>query len=255
MHSRLIALDFDGTLADSFACFRASLNELAARHGFRALDDALLDQARGLSAREVMQLLGVPLWKTPRITVEMRRRMSERAAQIRLFPGVDDTLRQLAARGVRIAIATSNAEGLVRTTLGAAGGLVTDFSCGLSVFGKKRKLEALIASAGLRPEQALYVGDEIRDAQAAQAAASRSGASRGATPRRRRCNRTATRRCWSARRICWPCDPGAHHPGGRRAPGPLSAPPDGCRRSCSAPNRPPARSSGPAGRRCARNAR
>ncbi|MDO3623210.1 HAD hydrolase-like protein [Ralstonia pseudosolanacearum] len=170
MHSRLIALDFDGTLADSFACFRASLNELAARHGFRALDDALLDQARGLSAREVMQLLGVPLWKTPRITVEMRRRMSERAAQIRLFPGVDDTLRQLAARGVRIAIATSNAEGLVRTTLGAAGGLVTDFNCGLSVFGKKRKLEALIASAGLRPEQALYVGDEIRDAQAAQAA-------------------------------------------------------------------------------------
>ena len=38
------------------------------------------------------------------------------------------------------------------------------------MFGKKRKLEALIASAGLRPEQALYVGDEIRDAQAAQAA-------------------------------------------------------------------------------------
>ncbi|MCL9824557.1 HAD hydrolase-like protein [Ralstonia solanacearum] len=170
MHYKLIAFDFDGTLADSFACFRASLNVSAARHGFRALDDTLLDQARGLSARGVLQLLGVPLWKTPRITVEMRRQMSESAAQIRLFPGIDDTLRQLAARGVRIAVATSNAESLVRATLGPACEVVTDFSCGLSVFGKKRKLEALIAAAGLRPEQTLYVGDEIRDAQAAQGA-------------------------------------------------------------------------------------
>ncbi len=170
MHCKLIAFDFDGTLADSFACFRAALNAAAARHGFHPLDDARLAQARGLSARGVMRLLGVPLWKAPRITVEVRRQMHEHASQIRLFPGIDDTLRQLTARGVRIAIATSNTEDLVHTVLGPADELVTDFCCGISVFGKTRRLRALVASAGLRPAQSLYVGDEIRDAQAAQAA-------------------------------------------------------------------------------------
>ncbi|CAH0447170.1 Phosphoglycolate phosphatase [Ralstonia syzygii subsp. syzygii] len=170
MHSKLIAFDFDGTLADSFACFRASLNAAAARHGFRPLDDALLAQARSLPAQGVLRLLGVPLWKAPRIIAEVRRQMREHASQIRLFPGIEDTLRQLTARGVRIAVATSNTEDLVRTVLGPASGLVTDFCCGISVFGKTCKLRALIASAGLQPAQSLYVGDEIRDALAAQAA-------------------------------------------------------------------------------------
>ncbi len=171
MTYKLIAFDFDGTLADSMACFLQALEVSARHHGFRSLDGELLTQARGQSARDIMRLLGVPLWKVPALTIEMRRLMRERIAQIRLFPGVAGTLDALSERGVKLAIATSNAEDLVRTVLGlAASQRIAHFSCGISMFGKTRKLQALLSSAGVRPNEALYVGDEIRDAEAARAA-------------------------------------------------------------------------------------
>ena len=74
----LIAFDFDGTLADSFGAFVDALNAAAAKHGFHRLEGARLAQARGASARDVMRLLDVPLWKAPAITLEMRQQMRER---------------------------------------------------------------------------------------------------------------------------------------------------------------------------------
>ncbi|CAJ0680361.1 Phosphoglycolate phosphatase [Ralstonia mannitolilytica] len=170
MPYRLIAFDFDGTLADSFDAFVDALNAAATKHGFHRLEGARLAQARGASARDVMRLLHVPLWKAPAITLEMRQQMRERIAQTQLFDGVADTLGALAGRGVRLAIATSNAEDNVRAVLGPATRWVHHYSCGISVFGKARKLAALTASTRVRPEDVLYVGDEMRDADAARAA-------------------------------------------------------------------------------------
>lgn len=171
MTYKLIAFDFDGTLADSMACFLEAVDISARHHGFRRLDGQLLEQARGSSAREIMHLLGVPLWKVPAITIEVRRLMRERIAQVSIFPGMEGTLDALSRRGVRLAVATSNAEDVVRTILGTTTCQQIDhFSCGISMFGKTRKLKALLASAGVRPDEALYVGDEIRDAEAARSA-------------------------------------------------------------------------------------
>lgn len=101
----------------------------------------------------------------------MSELMRERIAQVSLFPNVAETLDTLARRGIRLAVATSNGEDVVRAILGpAVSGRIADFSCGISMFGKARKLRALVSSAGVRPDEALYVGDEIRDAEAASAA-------------------------------------------------------------------------------------
>ncbi|CAN0624730.1 phosphoglycolate phosphatase [Burkholderia multivorans] len=171
MTYRLVAFDFDGTLADSFACFVASLSEAARLHGFKDADDAMLAAMRGMSARDIIHALEVPLWKVPRVSIDMRRLMQQRIAQVRLFPGVAGTLQALAGRGVQVAIATSNAETTVRGLLGAhTCGHVGHFACGIPLFGKARRLRALARDAGLRAEEVLYVGDEIRDAQAARRA-------------------------------------------------------------------------------------
>ncbi|MBN3819657.1 HAD hydrolase-like protein, partial [Paraburkholderia sp. Se-20369] len=55
MTYRLIAFDFDGTLADSLDCFVAALSEASRMHGFRRVDDALLAELRGLSARDIIR--------------------------------------------------------------------------------------------------------------------------------------------------------------------------------------------------------
>ncbi|WGS44129.1 HAD hydrolase-like protein [Burkholderia sp. JSH-S8] len=171
MTYRLIAFDFDGTLANSLDCFVAALSEASRVHGFRRVDDALLAELRGLSARDIIRALDVPTWKVPRVTRDMRRLMQQRIAQVTLFPGVADTFAALAARGVHIAIATSNTEAVVRDRLGAQTGRhVAHFACGIPLFGKSRRLRTLARDAGLRAADMLYVGDEIRDAEAARRA-------------------------------------------------------------------------------------
>ena len=124
MSYRLIAFDFDGTLADSLDCFLAALTQASRLHGFRDATPELRPALRGMSAREIIRALDVPMWKVPRVTVDMRRLMRPHIAQVKLFPGVDDTFDALAARGIRIAIATSNTEDIVRDPITVADGVV-----------------------------------------------------------------------------------------------------------------------------------
>ncbi len=171
MPYRLIAFDFDGTLADSLDCFLAALTEASRMHGFRDATPELRPALRGMSAREIIRALEVPMWKVPRVTIDMRRLMRPRIAHVKLFPGVDATFDALAARGIRIAIATSNTEDIVRDRLGPhASRCVDTFVCGIPLFGKARRLRALVREAGMQPDDVLYVGDEIRDAEAARRA-------------------------------------------------------------------------------------
>jgi len=93
------------------------------------------------------------------------------AAGIPLFAGMDGALRLLAARGVRLAIVSSDSEASVRRTLGPElSALFAHMQCGASLFGKAAKLKKTVAAAGVAPSGAVYVGDETRDAEAARAA-------------------------------------------------------------------------------------
>ncbi|HDR8956840.1 HAD hydrolase-like protein [Burkholderia vietnamiensis] len=171
MPYRLIAFDFDGTLADSLDCFLSALTDASRLHGFRDATPELRPALRGMSAREIIRALDVPVWKVPRVTLDVRRLMRPRLTQVELFPGVAATFDALAARGIRIAIATSNSEDVVRDRLGPhASGCVDTFACGIPLFGKARRLRALVHEAGVQPADVLYVGDEIRDAEAARRA-------------------------------------------------------------------------------------
>lgn len=80
MKYRLAIFDFDGTLADSGRWFLAVLNDLAPRHGFRAIADAGVEMLRGLGNREIICPLGVARWRMPFIAADFRRRAAADAA-------------------------------------------------------------------------------------------------------------------------------------------------------------------------------
>ncbi len=167
---RLAMFDFDGTLADSFGWFAATLREITPRYRLTPLDDAQLQALRGLEARAIMQRLGLPWWKLPLVTREMRRRMRDDIAGIVPFDGIDAVLSALKSQGMLIAIVTSNSPGNVRAVLGAHSLAHVDALEGdVSIFGKQRRLAKTLKRFGCAPREAVYVGDEIRDAQAAAA--------------------------------------------------------------------------------------
>jgi phosphoglycolate phosphatase len=168
MVTRLVIFDFDGTLADSFPWFCDSLDDVATRFGIRRTDAAEREALRHAGPREILRRLDVPLWKLPRIVRYMRARKLVAAPAIPLFDGTSALLDRLVAHGLRLAIVSSDSEASIRCTLGAPLARTIDFyECGASLFGKPAHLRRVLRRAQIPATQALYVGDETRDAEAA----------------------------------------------------------------------------------------
>ena len=179
MKYRLAIFDSDGTLADTLPWMRSIFNELAEEHGFRRVEAHEYEQFRDLHGTALLRELGLPLWKLPRVLGSMRRRMAEHTGEFSLFPGISDALQHLAASGVQLAMVSSNSRANVERVLGAENAqLITHFACGVSLFGKAAKLHQLIRRSAIPRPEAIYIGDEIRDAEAAAEAGIAFGAVR-----------------------------------------------------------------------------
>lgn len=168
MKYKLAIFDFDGTLADSFPFFLATVNELADVHKFRRIESSELDTLRRYSAREMLAHVGLPLWKAPLVGRSFKQIMAGKIDQIPLFAGVDGMLRTLHENGVALSIATSNAYENVRHVLTPE---ITDLlvhpQCGTSLFGKSARLRNILRHTAVRPDEAIFIGDELRDMDAA----------------------------------------------------------------------------------------
>ena len=86
-------------------------------------------------------------------------------------------LRAVAAAGVRVAVVSSNGEDVIRRVLGAdLSAVVTDFDCGAAIFGKAAKFRRVVRRAGRGcAREAVGVGDEARDIEAAHGGRHRLG--------------------------------------------------------------------------------
>jgi phosphoglycolate phosphatase len=167
---RLAIFDYDGTLADSFPWFCSVLNDTARKFGFREVAESEVDELRALGSREIVARLGVPMWKMPAIAIHMRKLSAASRSEIALFPGARELLGELAGRGISVAIVSSNGEEVIRHALGPAAAHVTQFDCGSSLWGKAAKFKAVLEHAGIDRGDAIAIGDEIRDIDAARSA-------------------------------------------------------------------------------------
>ena len=167
---QLVVFDFDGTLADTMPWFFGMLNQLAERHRFRKIGADEAEQLRHLTSREIMRSLGISRWRVPFIARDMGRLNAEAALSGRfsLFPGMAELLADASARGIRIAIVSSNRESTIRHILGASAGHITHFACSAALFGKARCFRQILRRSGLSPQFILSIGDEVRDIEAAR---------------------------------------------------------------------------------------
>ena len=174
---RFVIFDFDGTLANTLWWAARQMPAIAARYGTRQVDPDEYDHIRTLSPDALLSYLNIPRWKMPLIMWEMRRRMRRETGTLFLFPGIAGVLLELANAGVQLAVLSSNAERNIRAVLGPQSEpLISHYLCGVSFFGKKGKLEKLLGRAAADPADVLFIGDELRDLEAAKAAGVAFGA-------------------------------------------------------------------------------
>lgn len=176
MRYPLVIFDFDGTLADSFPFFLAAQREIAKRHGFEAIAGERVDDMRRLGVREIMRELKCPPWKLPLVAADFVRAM-QAAPPVPLFPGIADVLARLHAGGVHMAILTSNSVENVRRVLGESlADAIRLYDGGAHMLGKHRRLARMLAQAGTPAGQAIYIGDQLSDREAARRAGMAFGA-------------------------------------------------------------------------------
>ncbi|MDY0019811.1 MAG: HAD hydrolase-like protein [Anaerolineae bacterium] len=177
MKYSLVIFDFDGTLADTFSWFVGIANQIADKYGIRHIDEREYEMLKGYDVRKVIEYLEVPLWKVPLIAAYTRGLMTENIHQVGLFDGIGGVLRQLSEQGATLAVVSSNSSENVRRVLGPeSAALIHYYECSVPMFGKPSRFKKILSKSGISHDDAIYIGDEIRDLKATKKVAIAFGA-------------------------------------------------------------------------------
>jgi phosphoglycolate phosphatase len=170
MSSQAVIFDFDGTIADTFAAVIETLNELAPEFGYRTAAPAELPALRALGLRQLAEHMGLAWHKLPRLVSRVRTRMAHKMVEVAPCAGMPEALGALRERGLTLGVLTSNTRENVAAFLSAHPELHFDFvSTGSGLFSKHRRLARVLRRQALAADRACYVGDEVRDIEAARA--------------------------------------------------------------------------------------
>lgn len=170
MKYKTVIWDFDGTLADTLGDALDVYNQLAERHGLQPVDDPEI--VRNMSMTSFAKRQKIPVRLAPLLVKEFLAAQSARISEVRLYSGVTDTLRALRDFGCEQGIVSSNTEDNIRPCLRNNGAVdYFRFIVGYSkLAGKRRALRRTIERFDLVSEKVVYIGDDVRDVQAAKAA-------------------------------------------------------------------------------------
>jgi phosphoglycolate phosphatase len=179
MTIRAVLFDLDGTLADTAPDLAGALNRLLAERGREAVP---MEHARRVTSSGARGMLRVGFGIDPQHAEydELRARFLDLYAEnicreTRLFDGIGDLLAAIEGRGLPWGIVTNKAERFTFPLL-AALGLAARTACvvGGDTTGRtKPHPDPLLHAARalrLAPSACLYLGDDLRDVQAARAA-------------------------------------------------------------------------------------
>ncbi len=172
MKFRTLVFDFDGTIADTLGETRRIFNVIAPDYGIRQVQEDELAGLRHLSLKDLLVHLDIPKRRVPALIARGTGMMRGNITQLSLIPGMREVIIELRRHVHSFGILTSNATANVDLFL-RTHGLREQFdfiSSTSKLTGKAKHLKAIRKTFSLRPEQMLYIGDEVRDVRASQKA-------------------------------------------------------------------------------------
>ena len=174
-----VLFDLDGTLADTAADLCAAANGMREDAGLAALPLALFRPWVSRGGRAMIEVAFADRDEAQRAAMLeefLRRYAADCSRHTRLFPGMPELLDALERAGIPWGIVTNKPFHLAEPVVAGLGlaGRCAVLLGGDSLPRKKPDPLQLVTACrqlGVEPSTALYVGDDLRDVQAAQACA------------------------------------------------------------------------------------
>lgn len=166
---KAIIFDFDGTIADSFEASVHTVEVVLKRKPFTATE---IKELRQSSMPEVMKKLNIKKWQLPLLVMKGRREIDKHMDDVEIFTGLPEVLAKLSDKGYELYIVSTHAPEGIETFLNKyhINGYFSDIYGNVSLLGKTKTLRRLQRQHRLMSSECIFVGDEVRDIQAARKA-------------------------------------------------------------------------------------
>jgi phosphoglycolate phosphatase-like HAD superfamily hydrolase len=177
MKRHIFIFDFDGTLADTFNFLVEISNHLSKEFKFKRIHPDEIPYLKERTVTEVIRHLDVPVLKIPAIMARAKRQLHEKIFHVEPINGLREVLLELKKQKSILGILTTNSLANVKKFTSKHQMECFDFvSPSSRLMGKSGRLKTLIHSHGFRSDDVIYVGDEVRDIDAAKEAGIKSAA-------------------------------------------------------------------------------
>ncbi len=165
-----LLFDFDGTLINSFSFVIEKANHLADEFHFKKIQDHEIESFRDLSSKELIQHLGIPLYKIPSLIHRMRQAVRHDIKNMPPTANIYQVLESLYQAKYTLGILTSNSKENVTTWLTHhhMQHFFRFIHTESSFFSKKHLLKKTLKSYHIDTASTCYIGDETRDIDAAK---------------------------------------------------------------------------------------
>lgn len=166
---KIIVFDFDGTIADTIPVTMNIIKKFAAQDFDRDLNDEQMRELRDKPIPEIFKVLKISIIKLPFIARKIGMELNKEIGKIKPFPGIENLLKKLKKLDITLGIVSSNNVESIKKFLDQNNLRMFDFIYTNSkVFGKSSSLKRVINNYKNRKEDMIYIGDEIRDIEAAR---------------------------------------------------------------------------------------
>lgn len=168
---RVLIFDFDGTIADSLEEGLKILNNFAPEFGYVPLSKKDFQRLRGMRPAEIIKEFKFNKIKVLLIGAKVLKALRGVIQTVQPFPGIESVLRDFKKEDIQLGMISSNSRENVEAFLEHYELEIFDFiECGTSLFGKDKVINRLISKNKLDRNSITYIGDEVRDIEAAKRA-------------------------------------------------------------------------------------
>jgi len=171
MNTKILIFDFDGTIADSFSKTLEISNKLAEEFKIHRIKKEEVEMIKNMSYRNIIDYLKIPVFKIPLLVNRLKKELYKNITSIKPVEGLQVVLEGLKSKNYTLGILTSNSIYSVKKFLENNQLDFFDFIESTSkIWSKNTTLNKLIKKNDFPLEKIIYIGDEIRDINAAKKA-------------------------------------------------------------------------------------